>query len=389
MIDRFNRLLVPILIVAIATSQVNSQVCVYHDSPELGYLCELFSAVYLSPGDPFVITGQHIPGGNDGLVVKVITTQTSPATMTSIPQQIFAKFPNLRVLELPSTNIETLSGLTGCDNLESLRVNGNRIRAIPAGTFEQCGNLKEITIDSNEVINVDVAAFRGIQNLETISLENNSISTLYPETFSSLPELQSVNLQSNELREIPGNLFINPGKLNEIRLGDNYIGRVATGTFRGMADLASLSLNDNDISEIEEEAFHQLNNLTYLDLYNNTFSRLNSNSFSPLPSLVRLRIDNVNLEAMQRGFFGNFPNLQELNAERNPCVDRNVFPNDETNFVSHFEQCFQNWESNNNETSNGTEATGAPDTTTGSGNGLASKIHLILAFLAIILLTSY
>lgn len=377
------------LVVALATSQVNSQVCVYNDSPELGYLCELWNAVYLGPGDSFVITGSHVPGYNDGLVVKVITTQAVPSQLASIPQEIFAKFPNLRVLELPSTNIETLSGLTGCENLESLRVNGNRIRAIPAGIFEQCGNLKEITIDSNEVISVDVAAFRGIQILETISLENNSISILNPETFSSLPELQSVNLQSNELRAIPGNLFSNPGKLNEVRLGDNYIRSVATGTFRGMADLASLSLNDNEISEIEGEAFHQLNNLTYLDLYNNTFSRLNSNSFSNLPSLTRLRIDNVNLVAVQRGFFGNFPNLQELNAERNPCVDRNVFPNDEVNFVSHFEPCFQNWESNNNETTNATEGTGAPQTTTGSGDGLASKIHLLLSFLAIILLTPY
>jgi Leucine-rich repeat (LRR) protein len=295
---------------------------VYHDS-EIGYLCELLNANYLNQNDEFIISGQHRSPFTDQNVVKVITSSASPSNLRFIPAAIFQKFTNLQSIDFTNAGVESLDGIENCLKLESIYLNHNAINKLSSGAFEKCENLKSISIESNGLSVIDVDAFKNLSKLQTLALKNNSIAKLIPKTFDLLPELQSISLQSNYIDEIPSSLFDSLPKLETIHLEYNRVKEIYGGAFRNLSDLTNLYLHNNSISE------------------------LRTNSFSKMLKTSTLRIDSNNLTAIQESFFENFPNLQSLRAQGNVCIDRDLSPQTDENFLTFFDECFANWNENN------------------------------------------
>jgi Leucine-rich repeat (LRR) protein len=115
--------------------------------------------------------------------------------------------------------------------LRTLRLSGNRISSIVAGSFRGLSGLRSLTLDSNGLAFIHSDAFAGLQSLVRLSMGDNSIVF------------------------VPDGLFAGLGRLVELRLANNKIEHVWSRTFTGLRSLRRLDLTGNRLSQIPDDTF--------------------------------------------------------------------------------------------------------------------------------------
>ncbi|XP_061814884.1 uncharacterized protein [Nerophis lumbriciformis] len=187
--------------------------------------------------------------------------------------RVFDGTPELVVLDL-SANRLTNKGLPkdallNVTNLESLNLEGNRLKQVPRHLPL---SLKTLNLECNLISSVKRRAFRSLKNLEHLGLARNKISKVVPGAFRSLPALHQLDLCHNALNHVPRQL---PQGLHSVALTHNKIHSVPRDAFcwglagSGFSRLVRVQLENNliDMAMLDSKAFRCLRGFQVVHFY--------------------------------------------------------------------------------------------------------------------------
>ena len=113
--------------------------------------------------------------------------------------------------------------------------------------------------------------------LTHLRLNSNRLSALPSDLFSDLEDLVLLTLSKNQLEELPD--LSNNTKLGNLWLYSNELTTLPDNAFSELSKLKGLWLQSNQIASISPKAFAGLSSLTYLNLSRNPLEK-------PLPASV-------------------------------------------------------------------------------------------------------
>ncbi|KAB0377330.1 hypothetical protein FD755_011774, partial [Muntiacus reevesi] len=100
------------------------------------------------------------------------------AGLQRLPPGMCQQLPRLRVLELSHNRIEGLPSLHGCQKLEEIGLQHNRIWEVRADTFHQLTSLRSLDLSWNAIRSIHPAAFATLRSLVKLDLTDNQLSVL-------------------------------------------------------------------------------------------------------------------------------------------------------------------------------------------------------------------
>lgn len=216
--------------------------------------------------------------------------------MTTIPAELFVKFPQLRHLRLTG-GIQTISRENfhnGTEKLFSLELTESKIKVIPTGTFASAQQLRNIGLSRNAIENIENGAFENLAVLKFLDLSNNSIRMVRSSTFSYIASLEILNLDNNKIAIIEEDSF-KMANLLELVLSHNEIHTIAPNVFANAPRLAYLELIAASLIDTGN-AFKGLKELKTLYLSDNNAAGFDLKDFMELPNLESLFLQNTSLK---------------------------------------------------------------------------------------------
>lgn len=82
---------------------------------------------------------------------EVFSVVINSSAIEFIPNEIFEEFPNLNLLMIQSSRLETLQPTTKCSSLQYFLAPKNRVTAISSNTFINCNQLSVVDLSENEI----------------------------------------------------------------------------------------------------------------------------------------------------------------------------------------------------------------------------------------------
>lgn len=155
-----------------------------------------------------------------------ITGKPSKVVNNILEQEELARFRNLRLLDLGSNALSSISESIGhLPNLTTLILSSNDLSYLP----ETIGNLKNLALldSSHNLIEAIPKSIHLLQNLTALIFTGNKLSSL-PEFIVELPNLKKLDVENNSLKTPPQeianeglesirNYFHNPGVITQER----------------------------------------------------------------------------------------------------------------------------------------------------------------------------
>jgi Leucine-rich repeat (LRR) protein len=283
---------ITILLLAIAMTSATTLKCEFTRNTLFGYVCEIRGVKLISEEKVTIEHGDHIQGKTDA-DVKMISFGKS--TVNFVPNQIFAIFPNLEILDLL--------------NVSMTRWNRDFLK--------NAKNLKRIWLAHNEIRELGDNSFMGATALENLVLHNNKIERISEKAFNGLLQLKSLELQNNLITKLSGNAFSPLKKLKEINLSENKIEQIDGNVFSGASKLEFLNFGDNKIKNLPANLFANQQNLTIVFMQNNQIEKLPKTLFAGCTALMELRFDNNQIKEIPKGFFENNKKFKLFNMMKN------------------------------------------------------------------------
>lgn len=108
-------------------------------------------------------------------------------------------------------------------SLDTLLLNDNQLRRLPASVFSSSPNLRYLFLYNNQIDSIEPGAFDGLRRLEQLYLHGNQLRTIQPGTFAELPRLKRLYLQNNKLERLPADAFKSIGPATRLRLDSNAL----------------------------------------------------------------------------------------------------------------------------------------------------------------------
>lgn len=189
------------------------------------------------------ISGTHIGNYKDADVVRVIFMYSS---LSHIPNEIFDKFENLRVLDAPSSNLQTIGELRNCRNLLIFDVSNNKLLEIPGRSITNCFSLQSIEASFNLISALEPGLLMKFKYLVNLNLIGNQIKELKDGALYRANNNQhaSFYFSYNPLQKIEGNLnaTVSFSSLNFLECNlisidpsflDGFTGQIGELDFRG------------------------------------------------------------------------------------------------------------------------------------------------------------
>ncbi|XP_055987063.1 nyctalopin [Sorex fumeus] len=183
----------------------------------------------------------------------------------SVPERLLAELPALREL-------------TAFDNL---------FRRVP-GALRGLANLTHVHLERGRIEAVASGSLLGMQRLRSLRLQGNRVRAVHGGAFRDCSALEHLLLHDNQLAELPPDAFQGLHRLRTLNLGGNALGRVRRAWFAELAELELLYLDRNRIAWVEEGAFQNLSGLLALHLNGNRLAVLAGAAFQPGLFLGRL-----------------------------------------------------------------------------------------------------
>lgn len=151
--------------------------------------------------------------------------------------------PTNPTVDQDSTNSQReRENLDGLDNLEELRLTGNRLKELNPDQFSRLKQLKCLFVAGNKLKHLNVDTFRHLINLKSLVLTSNGIKHLDDNIFADLVVLEQLCLDNNRLT------------------------KVGHKTFAGLANLKLLDLKGNSLERIDPIAFSHFKSLEMVRL---------------------------------------------------------------------------------------------------------------------------
>lgn len=119
------------------------------------------------------------------------------------PQQPFAGFNNLEVLDLRLNKLQTLPKniFQQLNRLEILTLDNNQLQTLPENIFQGLDRLTHLYLYNNQLQTLSENIFKALYTLETLSIENNQLQTLPEYVFQDLINVRDLGLSGNQFPE--------------------------------------------------------------------------------------------------------------------------------------------------------------------------------------------
>ncbi|CAO1437337.1 unnamed protein product [Diamesa tonsa] len=195
-------------------------------------------------------TDGHVAGKTNSAVVVVDFIRSH---VKFIPKEIFTKFPNIELLRLDDTQMETWNkdDLQGAAKLKFLLVEHNLIRVLGSDSFIKTPNLKQLFLRGNKISIINSQAFAGLSQLEILVLGQNKITTLDVNVFVPLlNKLSFLSLEFNEIPELPVKIFQQLKKLDNLQLNNNKLTSLPKELLQKNLRLIELNIAYNPMQRI-------------------------------------------------------------------------------------------------------------------------------------------
>lgn len=272
-------------------------------------------------------------------------------TLTKVPL-----LKGLRKLLSLNLNYNQLSeiaegALEGAANLRHLRIEGNKICALPRNALNETKtSLELLDLSGNCLTKVPAQSLRNSVRLMYLDLSDNNITEVANFELMNLPLLKEFRLSNNRLSNVASMAFMNVPQLQYLYLQDNSLTAIdssrlsqvfkqlefidisyneltAVPTFKEMPNIRQVRLDGNKISRIETLAFSSSPKLQLISLQNNQISAISRNSFDSLEQMVILLLANNSIRTIERGMLDGMKNLQQLNLKNNSLsvLDNSTF----------------------------------------------------------------
>ena len=188
-------------------------------------------------------------------------------SLIALPEGVFDGLSALQTLKLHENSFMELPGglflelsdpetLTAIDTrrqparLDSLWLQGNRLRTLPEDVFRGLGNLKVLLLDRNSLIVVPEGVFGELSHLQMLDLGENSIASLPEGIFQGLSSLERLQLDHNRLTGLPGTVFSGLSYLEQLDLSANSLAALPAEIFQGLTGLEELRLDGNRLAAL-------------------------------------------------------------------------------------------------------------------------------------------
>lgn len=186
---------------------------------------------------------------------------------------VFDRTSELMVLDLSANRLtdKSLLGdpLLNATHLESLNLEGNRLRRVPRHLPP---SLKTLNLEGNLISSIKRSTFSTLKNIEHLGLAGNRISRVAPGAFGTLNVLHQLDLCHNALHQVPRHL---PPGLHSVALAHNQIRSVPRDAFcwgsghPSLSGLVRVQLEHNviDMGTLDARAFRCLRGFQVVRFY--------------------------------------------------------------------------------------------------------------------------
>ncbi|KAK0404131.1 hypothetical protein QR680_017304 [Steinernema hermaphroditum] len=249
-----------------------------------------------------------VPAQNLRSAVNLAVLDLSRNRIAAVANFELMNLPRLRELRLDSNRIATVSAmaLMNVPLLETLSLRNNSLDSTKLQAFPR---LTSLDLGLNHF--QQMPAVHDLPQLQRLRLDGNRLEAVPTLAFGANPRLEVVDLSGNEIRAVARNAFDAVDRLTVLRLANNRLETLYRGMFDGVRNLQHLSLRNNSVSVVEAGAFDAVRHLVSLDLSGNRLRRLGAGTFAALRRLFWLDLSGNGLERIDDGAFGssNIANL--------------------------------------------------------------------------------
>ncbi|RZF37364.1 hypothetical protein LSTR_LSTR010459 [Laodelphax striatellus] len=238
--------------------------------------------------------------------------------LAEVPWEAFQPLKHLTSLQLDQNEISQVEAISFAalgNTLHSLRLEGNRLRALPTAALTALPHLEALNLGSNLISSIPVNSFPDLGSLIILLMKRNQISTIDEDAFSNLTALRVLELDDNLLTHIPIALT-KLTALQELSVSGNRIKFVAGGILQRAPSLSLLELKGNPLVGVDPLAFSALPKLRKLILSEARELRevpcLNGTT-----GLEILRLDRASITSIPASLCHTCPRLKSLDFKSN------------------------------------------------------------------------
>ena len=244
--------------------------------PESGKVLGQWGSIPLSDGERRSLT--LLVDGIPETVVAFADSDLEAAVRKAISKPKWkgrlypADVSGVTALNVSSSTVESLDGISHLTSLERLEAGANQIRDV--SPLSGLTSLRELSLENNRI--TDILPLAGLASLETVRLSGNQITDV--SGLGMLSSLVSLDLSDNQIHDI--SRLAGVTSLRSLHLAHNMVRDLSPVSSLALMDY--LDLGGNLISDISP--LEGLASLEELDLSHNQISAI-----SPLSHLILLR----------------------------------------------------------------------------------------------------
>ncbi|XP_043726274.1 LRR repeats and ubiquitin-like domain-containing protein At2g30105 [Telopea speciosissima] len=187
--------------------------------------------------------------------------------LMTIPDEVWACGPSVRVLDLSNNSIQEISVKIGSlSSIQKLFLNANDIldKCISWEGITSLKSLNILSLSQNHLTTLP-SSLGALASLTQLHIANNKFTSL-PIEIELLTQLQILTASNNRLSSVPSSIG-NCRSLIEIDLSSNLLVELPD-TFGDLHNLKALNLSNNGLKSLPSTLFKMCTQLSALDLHN-------------------------------------------------------------------------------------------------------------------------
>ncbi|OWR44663.1 Chaoptic protein [Danaus plexippus plexippus] len=226
----------------------------------------------------------------------------------------FHSLPWLRLLRLEGNRLRALPRDVFKNTLlEYLDLSNNQLSLFPSSALAQVGfTLRRLELSKNKIEYLDAAMFHATAFLHELGLAQNALTVLSDNTLAGLPRLRRLDLSFNAIKTNFKELFHNVPRLRRLSLANTGL---KTAPHIPLANLTELNLSNNYITSYSEVDMKHFQNLRELDIAGNKFTTLRPAMWVAVPKLLSLDVSRNPIVRIQQGLFEGLQRLLYLKMD--------------------------------------------------------------------------
>ncbi|KAG8233287.1 hypothetical protein J437_LFUL012222 [Ladona fulva] len=258
-----------------------------------------------------------------------------------IPEGLFSQLHSLESLMLQGNRIKSLGkesfvglkslkelrlkehGLTSLEenvfhhinSLEYLEISHSKITKLPE-SIRVLGSLKILSVIGNSIKSIDSKECASLSNLDGVSIVNNSVTEIHSDCFSHLKNVKVIDISGNHLSELP-KTATKMDRLQIFSLQHNSKPIAKVWQFLESESLMKMNMRNSSIEYLRPEMLHLLPNLTLVDLRDNKLRELDERFFAFNPKLQYVYLEGNKVSSIPSGFLLRNRELFDVKISRN------------------------------------------------------------------------